>query len=249
MSARGTAEILVAIILVPAAAGAGEPVALPAGPPALLLTWLDVSGVTGGVDGVARSEVRSILSEAGLEVAWRRGRGGEEARPGEIQIILVDRLRVDRVSGRPVLGATPSRLREHPFVWIHVRSVRAALGLAGGSSAHDLPVGARRNLGVALGRVIAHEVVHALAPALRHGRALMSESLKWDHLTGPRLSVEPEVALSVRTALQGLAGPTALDAGVLAAEGPSPGATSPVPTQSAEQGGRTRLEPGRDLAR
>ena len=260
MSPRGTAEILaLAIALVPNAAGANdsEPlragkarpsrlVPAPSGPPAVLLVWLDVSSAAVGLDGVARSEVRSILEKAGLDIVWRRGSGAEAARLGEIRIILVDRLLIRRDSGRPVLGATPTEVRGHPFVWIHVGSVRAALGLPQSSSTNDLPVLARRNLGVALGRVIAHEIVHALVPSLRHGGALMAESLKREHLTASRLSVDPAVALLVRAAFEPTLTPLSIQAGVPSAEGPS---SISAPTLSAARDGRSRREAARDLAR
>ena len=260
MAPRGTAEILaLAIALVPNMAGAVDPephrgktarpsrlVPVPSGTPAVLLAWVDVSSAAVGLGGVARSEVRSILEKAGLDVVWRQDSGGEAARPGEIRIILVNRLLVRRDSGRPVLGATPTEVRGHPLVWIHVGSVRAALGLPQSSSTNDLLVLARRNLGVALGRVIAHEIIHALVPSLRHGGVLMAESLKREHLTASRLSVDPAVALLVRAAFEHTLTPPSTQPGVLSAEGPS---SSSAPTLSAARDGRSRREEARDLVR
>ena len=258
MALPGTAQILAsAIVLVPSVAVSGQrdllpPRTLPGasvptspGFPSLRLAWLDVSNVTVGVDGVARSEVGAIFDAAGLEVSWRRTRGGEETRPGEILVVLVDRLLVDS-SRRPVLGATPTRPRRSPLVWIHVRSVRAALGLSRDSATHELPVVARRNLGVALGRVVAHEIVHAVVPSLRHGDELMAESLGLDHLTAPRLSVAPPVALAVRGALDGSASPARFEPGVLAAEWDIPAFS---PTLTAERDARSPSEDGAALAR
>lgn len=173
----------------------------------LVLEWLDISRVTGGVDGIARSETRSILKEAGVDVVWRQGDGRSAARPGEIRIILLDRLHLRPDTGSPVLGATPSDRRQAMFAWIHVKSVRAALGLAVDAPSQGLDVGKRRDLGVALGRVIAHEVVHALAPSVHHGEELMSEYLCATELTGPSLRVEASVADALRAALRGEARP------------------------------------------
>jgi hypothetical protein len=44
--------------------------------------------------------------------------------------------------------------------------------------------GERLAVGMAIGRVIAHEVVHALVPWLPHGTGLMSSQLTWRQLTG-----------------------------------------------------------------
>lgn len=225
MPQRRAAEILIwAIALIPSGAAAGEPeeaagdrgVAFvsPAGLDTLPLAWLDVSSVTTGVDGLARSEAAEILKEAGLPVIWRRGDTREAGRPGEIRVILVDRLQVKPDSGQPILGATPADPRSQPFVWIHVRSVRAALGLGLSEPSQGLPVAARRDLGVALGRVIAHEIVHALAPWVHHGGELMSACFQPKELTGPRLRVGPDTARAVRTALRrGIDAPTARVAG------------------------------------
>lgn len=212
----------------------------PGGPGTLFLEWLDVGSATSGVDGIARSETRSILKGAGVDVVWRQGNVRDASRPGEIRIILVDRLRVKPTTGAPILGAAPSRLREQPFVWVHVKSVRAALGLGVTGPAQNLPVSSRRDLGVALGRVIAHEVVHALAPDVEHSKELMSESLQPTELTGPRLRVEPEVAVAVQAALgRGVARPGP----VVAAGGSAPETVVRAPRTA------PRGEEAQDLAR
>jgi hypothetical protein len=178
-----------------------------------------MNGVAPGVGGVARAEARQILEEAGLVLVWRRGSQGEESRPGEIRVILDDRLRVDRMNRRPVLGATPVGFREHPFVWIHVPSIRATLGLAPRARVRPLELRRRRNLGVALGRVIAHEIVHALAPSVPHGGELMAGRLTHRQLTAASLSVHPGVAQALRERLHGRPVAPSTDRSVLAAEG------------------------------
>jgi hypothetical protein len=60
-----------------------------------------------------------------------------------------------------------------------------------------------RALGIALGRVVAHELVHALAPSVPHGAGLMSEKLTRRQLTAGRLPVDPGVGLAVCAALRG----------------------------------------------
>jgi len=216
MAKRGVAlGGAMAVVLLAPMAATGEEL----GPTPVHLTWLDVTGVTVGVDGVARGECRSMLKEAGLEVIWRRGSGGEEARPGEIRIILVDRLVVDAAARRSVMGATPARRRAHPVVWIHVGSIRATLGYPPDFPILDLPLRARRDLGVALGRVVAHEVVHVLVPSLRHGQGLMSPIHTPSGLTGSRPPVEPRVAEEIRAAFESHPGAARPDGDLLAASG------------------------------
>jgi hypothetical protein len=58
-------------------------------------------------------------------------------------------------------------------------------------------------LAIALGRVIAHEVVHARVPSIRHSSGLMSRTLTRSQLTGGSIPFEPEVAFALQTALRG----------------------------------------------
>jgi hypothetical protein len=104
-------------------------------------------------------------------------------------------------------------------VWIHVGSVRATLGFPPDFPTLDLPLKARRDLGVALGRVVAHEVVHVLVPSLEHGSGLMSPTLTRDHLISSRILLEADDAAEVRSALLDGAPPTGDETGVLAATG------------------------------
>jgi hypothetical protein len=189
----------------------------------LHLAWLDVAGAAVGVDGVARAECRTILERAGFELEWRRGAGGEEARPEEVRVIVVDHLVLDSSAPRSIMGATPAGGREYPVAWIHVGSVRATLGFPPDFPILDLPLKARRDIGVALGRVVAHEVVHVLAPALAHGSGLMSPLLTRETLIAGRLSLSADDAAEVRSVLEGGVLPSGAEAGVLAAAGPVAG--------------------------
>jgi hypothetical protein len=190
--------------------------ALPVPVPTVHLVWVDPAGVAIVADGLARDETTSLLGSMGIPVSWRRGAGGEPARPGEVLVVLVDRVALD-LHGRRILGARPSRVDVAPLVWVHVPSVRAVIGLRPDDfPTGDDPVSARK-LAIALGRVIAHEVVHALAPAIPHGRGLMSAVLTGRQLTAAALPGDPEVALGVRAAWRGLPSPGPAAAGVVGA--------------------------------
>jgi hypothetical protein len=193
-------------------AGAWEP----EDPLAVRLVWLDPARAALGVDAVARGEARSLLRKMGLSVSWRRGEAGETARPGEVRVILLDR-GAALAPGVPILGATPTRPEVATFVWVHVPNVRASIGLRGGVPATVLEPPLARAFGVALGRVVAHELVHALAPSVPHGTGLMSAKLTCRQLTGASLTVDPEVGLAVRAALRGEPSLAPADAPTLAA--------------------------------
>jgi hypothetical protein len=78
--------------------------------------------------------------------------------------------------------------------------VRAAVGI-GQRRGPGLDVHTARRLGIALSRVIAHELVHALAPSLPHGSGLMSARLDRRMLTAASIAIDPQLALAVRTAI------------------------------------------------
>jgi len=226
----GAAVALLASVAGSAAAESPEPVDVggvlapralaPAPPPvdplAVRLVWLDPARTALGVDAVARAEARSLLRKMGLSVSWRCGEAKEVARPGEVRVILLDR-GAALATGIPILGATPPRFEGTPFVWVHVPHVRAATGLRPESSIAVAEMASRRAFGIALGRVVAHELVHALAPSVPHGTGLMSEKLTYRQLTGTNLPVDPGVGPAVRAALRGEPSLPPADAGTLAA--------------------------------
>ncbi len=219
MSTRDAVAVVTLASAVAASAAAGEsgplhsetslgprvpaPAAAPlvAPPSTLRLVWIDPTGAAVGADAAARDEARSVLRKMGAEVSWRRGDAGEPASAGEVRVILLDRAAEN--GGRAVLGATPPHFDVAPFIWVHVPSVRAVIGLDPRGSASTTPFPATRTLATALGRVVAHELVHALAPAVPHGTGLMSASLTQRYLTAPSIPVDAEVSLAVRAALRG----------------------------------------------
>jgi hypothetical protein len=177
------------------------PRVLPEPAATLRLVWLDPTGAAIGVDGLARDEARSLLGSMGAIVSWRRGAPVEPARPDEVRVILVDRAVLDP-RRRPVLGATPPRFEVARFLWVHVPGVRAVIGLRPSGSPGTDDLASSRELAIALGRVVAHEVVHALAPSVPHGTGLMSAALTRRQLTATSIPYDPEVALAVRAALR-----------------------------------------------
>jgi hypothetical protein len=169
--------------------------------PAARLVWLDPASAVTGAEALVRPEVGRLLRSMGVTTTWRRGEPHELARPGELRVIFLDR-GAERAH-HPVLGATPSSFQGERFVWVHVPSVRAATGLSTRGSGLNLEFHSARRLGIALARVIAHEVVHALAPELPHGSGLMSARLDHGMLTAATIAIDPQVGLAVRTALGG----------------------------------------------
>lgn len=187
--------------------------------PVLRIAWMDVADAAPGLSSIALAETKAIFSRMGLDVVWRRASVDEIARPGEVRVILLKTGSVDRVHRRHNLGATPVSPSDVPHVWIHVPSIRAVLGLPQRPSPDLMPTHARQTLGLALGRVVAHEVVHAVTPSLPHGRGLMSALLTRRQLTTDRVVVELDVTLAVQAALRGSPAPGSAEVGLLAATG------------------------------
>ncbi len=187
------------------------------GLPAILhLAWADPSGAAGGLEALVREEASSLLETMGVHTRWRRAASDELARAGEVRVIFLDRP-ATRDGGILILGATPPSFAVAPHVWIHVPSVRATLGVPTGRPLRALGVLERRVLGVALGRVVAHELVHAIAPEVPHGRGLMAASLGSRALAASSIEVDPEVGGAVRSALRGESRRVPAGAAVLAA--------------------------------
>jgi hypothetical protein len=153
------------------------------------VAWLDVGGVVDEIAEMAQAECRSVMRRAGRDVVWSQAVDGESGRRDEIRVILVDRVLVDPEEPRYILGATPPGPRTHPVAWIHLGSVQATIGIPPGLPTSYLTQRGRRALALALGRVVAHELVHVLAPGLEHGDGLMSWALTPDELTTGRLSL------------------------------------------------------------
>lgn len=179
----------------PAVARAASPL-----PESLALVWIDLGVAAVGSERAAREEATRLLREMGVSATWRGGDPGETAQPGELRVILLNRAAVDR-SGSPVLGSTPSRFEGEPFFWVHVPSVQGALGLDPRRRLGPADLRDRHALGVALGRVIAHEIVHAVAPDIPHGAGLMSPRLKKADLTARTLAVPAHLGRALRAAL------------------------------------------------
>ena len=171
--------------------------------PVARLVWLDPAGIALGADQVAQPAVTELLREMGVEARWRRGDPHELSRPGELRVILLARPGVFE-NGLPVLGATPTQFAGEPHVWVHVPSVATAVGIDRMRPGMRLDVQAARRLGTGLSRVVAHELVHALVPALPHGKGLMAARLDRRMLTGPGVPIGADVGLAVRAALAGI---------------------------------------------
>lgn len=151
------------------------------------LVWSDpAQALPCSFDDVGR-EVTRIFQRVGVDVTWRP-LGTRDAAPPEIMVVFLD-------AGPPgsvpvnAMGATHRDQRRQPALWVLLCSVRRALGLdpTSGRAAHGFP---KRLFARALGRVVAHEAIHILAPAHPHAtQGLMHHCLGRSDLLKADLSL------------------------------------------------------------
>lgn len=188
---------LIAAPLLTANAEAGPPLDDGAGANEIRVAWIDVMGaVPFGFEGSV-NEVSRILKAVGLASRFRKADPGSVSGPDEIRIILLVRSPRTVTPGRLVMGAVRGGRahEEAPAVWVYVEPVVHAIELR---SVADDPEAVTR----AIGRVIAHEVIHLLVPRLGHSkRGLMAGVLTPRDLLGTKVDIAPSFRSALRVAL------------------------------------------------
>jgi hypothetical protein len=184
---------LAATLLAAPAAGAGDrlvadPALRPA--PTVRLAWWDPERVLSrDFDQMAR-EVQAVFRPIGIEIIWRRAE--ERSSAGELSVILLPSDPARARDPRRTMGRVNREL--HDALWVFAASVRETLRL-GRPAGRDRLWEERRDYPRALGRVVAHELVHALVPDEPHAPSgLMQAALSRDFLTGPRAPIDQRFA-------------------------------------------------------
>ena len=168
------------------------------------LAWFDFSELLPGDAAEVERELRSIFCRLGVDIGWEIGSSGhildDHARVPQIPVILRKR----SPHRLEVMGQVPQDSSVRPVVWVYLDGVKAALGLDGSVRRGHASRQASRAIATAVGRVAAHEVIHALAPYQPHAaNGLMRSSLGRTDLLGPRrqLWVGAQFLLAVQSAL------------------------------------------------
>jgi hypothetical protein len=195
LARRGRWQLLTSLavgILLGRAAPGDEPGGAPAD--RVRAAEIDFASVPALTRAVMRHELGTLLAPASLGLSWRLARPSDETEPDELRVVLMRRRGIG--GDARALGSTSQASATAPTIWIYVPTLAHALGL-------DLPAVAtsledQRLLGVALGRVLAHEVVHLLAPEVGHADAgVMRERLHAFFLTRGRPALENECLASL----------------------------------------------------
>ncbi len=170
--------------------------AFPEAPPPtgeLRLYWFDPKGLAPFVFEPASREVSRIFRDVG--VTLRSEKGSSDTNLGEgsldIPVILLPADPMPTRASRRVLGLVPRESLGPRAVWVFLSSVRWTLGHDVRSS--RMSPRQANELGLALARVVAHEVVHAVAPDAPHtSGGLMHHSMDRTFLLGMRAPIDPD---------------------------------------------------------
>jgi hypothetical protein len=181
----------------------------------LSVVWFDPQGVMPAPLAPVGEEVGAIFRRLGVRVRWSRGAlgttlGGDGAQRPEIPVILLPDDPVPNRRGRRIMGLVPRESESTRPVWLFLSSIRWTLHQRPG----PLPSPTQQaDLSLAIARVIAHEVVHAVAPSESHTPGgLMHGSLDRAFLVGPEAVVDSACAEAFLKGLGRLAAPASAPA-------------------------------------
>ena len=169
-------------------APAGPP--SPADAPLVRLSLIDLHGLTPDVFAGASGEAEAVLDRLGARVEVRSKRPSETHDPRDLLVVVMPG-DPGPLLARTVLGAVQ---RDAPTraLWVFPRTIAAALGLSPDPAGWTAPDRAR--FATALGRVVAHEVVHLTCPWRDHDTAgLMAARMSRATLRGAPLEVPDEL--------------------------------------------------------
>lgn len=191
-SAAAARLAALAMLVVGAPAGAAPP----AGNTVVLLWFDPLETLPDGFEEVGR-EVAAVFQGIGVDVQWRRGSPGASFGPDSPPRVPVILLPEDPARDRraaPAMGVVLRGEGSPRVVWVFVNNVRSALGRDVLRRPKAEPDEARP-LALAVARVMAHEVVHAIAPDEPHSRdGLMRKAMDRSFLLGGKAALDPRLA-------------------------------------------------------
>ena len=168
--------------------------------PRLRLVWIDVLGSAPYAFQNASRETSAILAEAGVRVAWTLGEASTVTTEDEVKIVLMPGTTNGARLPEHVMGGT--RRGASHTTWIYLSNVLWALGLQE-NHARRLSAQEEEQVARALGRVAAHEIVHAVAPDVRHSaHGLMAGKLGRAYLIRDTVSLAPAERSALRAAVR-----------------------------------------------
>lgn len=176
------------------------------------LTWHDAYDLLPHSFETMSGEVCRIYSELGVAVSWERGEAdGVESMdrdPLRINVVLLPSSSSSWGLQEAAMGVATHRKGSKGSVYVFFPELLGALSMDSQLSQLQKLRG-MRDLGIAMARVVAHEVVHVLAPYHPHTKGgLMKSQLSRRFLTGRRSKVHLDDASAqvLRAEIQARAG-------------------------------------------
>src|SRR5262249_1843354 len=155
-------------------------------PSELRLLWFDPKNLLPSAFDIASREVSRIFRGVGVEVRFEQGTPGIAFGEGstlDVPVILLGQDPMPSRASKRVMGLVQRPSDGTRVVWIFLSNVRWTLG----QDPRLLMTPRQANeLGLAVARVVAHEVIHAIAPDEPHASSgLMHYSMDRRFLVGP----------------------------------------------------------------
>ena len=168
------------------------------------VAWYDVDRLVRSNFGLIAAQLTTFFRQTDVAIVWRHGGigvGSEDVPDDEVPVVLLATDTARLRPARPVIGTTT---RKGPrVVTVLLDPIRETLGLR--SLSQVLSPMEARQLAQAVARVVAHELVHALAPGQEHcARGLMQHAFSRSDLLSP-LSVSDAQAVRALLAAPGRA--------------------------------------------
>lgn len=164
----------------------------------LRLVFFDAVGLGSGVEAVMREEVEAIFRQARVRIHWLEPEDVASGYDGHfLRAILLSRPPTMFHLSEDTMGMVAPRRDLADAVFLFAPVIRRILH--GRKSRITLTV---EEWGRAYGKVLAHEVVHALAPRQPHARSgLMAGSLQPNVLAARRIRLDDASASALRRGL------------------------------------------------
>lgn len=170
--------------------------------PSLTLVWFDSANALPRGFEVMSREVSAIFARMGVEIAWTRGTTETQLQGSELSVTLMARA-PSHVRTR-VLGLVNRHQRPPRDAWIFLDAVERAVRTSPDRSGAEAALQEAR-LPLALARVVAHEVFHAVIPEEPHAKnGLMCDRLEGSFLLGARPLFDEDGATAFRRGLAAL---------------------------------------------
>jgi hypothetical protein len=166
-------------------------------PRRLEVAFIDVEGALPPLAAAAmRDEAVRNLRKAGVQLDWLQARVDASFDGTRHKVVLV-RQAPAALARRCTMGSVIAGPDAPRAAWIYLDSVLRALRLR--AEVAQMGLAQTRELGIALGKVAAHELIHTMAPELPHAESgLMSANLGRSTLISGTLAVDEATRAALR---------------------------------------------------